>query len=87
MQEYLCHKRVKAQPIDEIDMGPVTSELGGYGVTKIVAGTVVIEGETATRMCLRAVPKLDDYLVEYEDGYRAISPKVTFEAGYTLATA
>lgn len=85
MQLYQCHKRVKAAPITEVVMDTVPAELGGYGVVKVVAGDTVVEGHAAAKMCVRYVPKLDDYLVEYDnDKYHSISPKAVFEAGYAL---
>jgi len=35
------------------------------------------------KMVVRYQPVAHDYLVEYEDGYRSISPRTAFEAGYT----
>lgn len=84
MQTYQCHKRVKAAQITEVIMNTVPSTLGGYGVTRIAAGEFTVNGDAATKMSVRYVPKLDDYLVEYDDGHLSVSPKKAFEDGYTL---
>jgi hypothetical protein len=84
MDNYLCHKRVKAARITDVQTGPVAPQFGSHGVTRLVYGDASIDGEEATKMCLRGTPNVGDYLVEYEDGYRSVSPKKAFEEGYSL---
>lgn len=77
MKTYVSHKRVKAAQI--VSVGQVDATNGSRPLA-------LDDGEnfTATHpMCQRYEPKTGDYLVEYDDGYRSISPKHAFEDGYT----
>lgn len=76
MKLYQSYKRVKAAKIT--DVSPVDA-------LKHVT-LVLDDGEKFHAdgpMYMRYFPKIGDYLVEYEDGYRSISPQSAFENGYT----
>lgn len=76
MREYQSHKKVKAAQIKSV------------GLPDVNKGTAVIlddgtEVSLPQDMTLRHFPLVGDYLVEYEDGYKSISPQKAFEDGYT----
>ena len=75
MKRYVSHKKVKAAQIMGI------SEFNGRILLALDDGDTVGHPDTT-----KYEPKVFDYLVEYEDGYRSISPRAAFEAGYTLDT-
>lgn len=77
MKTYQCHKRVKAARIVD-----VTAQPGG-GVELDIDNGTRFSADAA--MVARYTPVIGDYLVEYEDGYRSISPRKAFEDGYALA--
>lgn len=75
-KQYRSHKIVKAAPI--VSIGPKTSE-----DTRTV---LILEGgepfvPNVAEMADRA--SIGDYAVEYEDGFRSVSPKAAFTGGYT----
>lgn len=74
MREYQSHKKVKAAQIKSV------GEREASGVD------VVLEDDTTARLTVEMVaryyPVAGDYLVEYEDNYRSISPQKAFEDGY-----
>ena len=73
---YRSHKKVWALKIT--DVGP----LANGGATLSAEGFLPIM--VAADVVRRYMPIAGDYLVIYEpDGYRAISPAVQFEDGYT----
>lgn len=72
MKAYQCHKRVKAAQIN--DCHPQAD--GSY---KLGLDT----GEEVLQESPRYRPVIGDYLVEYEDGYRSVSPRKAFEDGYS----
>lgn len=74
MKTYQCHKRVMAAQITDVrspeEDGSVDIEIDGFWML------------LPPKMVARHIPVAGDYLVEYEDGYRSISPKTAFEDGY-----
>lgn len=77
MRTFVCHKRVKAAQILETTLP--NDFVGGMNVS-------LNDGQVVTllnAMIARYIPAAGDYLIEYEDGYRSISPKEAFEAGYS----
>lgn len=81
METYQSHKRVKAARIAHVNPSRASNgEITGTFTVTYEDGS----GETLPReMTMRHHPVVGDYLVEYEDGYRSISPKAAFEGGYT----
>ncbi|EPY03494.1 DUF2829 domain-containing protein [Magnetospirillum fulvum] len=81
MLTYQCHKRVKAAQIATI------SEVI-HGETEDYRLVTTTEGEEinvkANILARWQGPVEGHYLVEYEDGYSALSPAHAFEAGYHL---
>lgn len=74
MRDFTCHKRVKAARITEISEasdGKTVYRLDDEDVSAPHPGTTTYR------------PVVGDYFVDYEDGYRSISPKAAFEAGYS----
>lgn len=75
MKEYQSHKKVQAAQIKSV------GEREASGVD------VILDDDTKVRlsveMIIRHFPVAGDYLVEYADGYRSISPQQAFEDGYT----
>lgn len=71
-KSYRSHKIVKAAPIDG----------------RNTFGDLLVEGvifkPNVPAMKDKAIP--GDYAVEYDDGYKSISPKEPFENGYTEIT-
>ena len=72
MKTYQCHKRVKAAQI--ISFG----QDGDHPVIHLDDGAFASLPKTTTYAAV-----IGDYLVEYDDSYRSISPKKAFEDGYT----
>lgn len=66
-----CHKRVRAAEIVMVD----GRKLMLSGVRPIAVEQEFIDKHN---------PKSGDYLVEYEDGYRSVSPAKAFAEGYWL---
>jgi len=84
MKVYQSHKKVKATQIIEAEhYWAERSPNGRRGIT-ITRDDGMVE-ELRDAMIARYIPVVGDYLVEYEDGYRSISPKKAFEEGYSLA--
>ncbi len=75
-KQYRSHKIVKAAPI--VSIGPKTSE--GTQAVLILEDNEPFVPNVA-EMADKA--NVGDYAVEYEDGYRSVSPAAAFEAGYT----
>ena len=75
---YLCHKRVQAAPIANVDGNHLTIRLPDGGLDVV---------EVSPLLFARYTPTPGDYLVIYEDGYQAISPKEVFEEGYRPVSA
>lgn len=76
MKTYQSHKRVRAAKIERMkDRGRDGSLT--IGVEPGIWITLPPD------MMVRFIPEIGDYLVEYEDGYRSLSPKGAFEGGYT----
>lgn len=78
MRSFQCHKRVKAAQIigilPDMDAGTMTITCDdGLELVETLGKGIIARYE----------PLPGDYLVEYEDGYRSISPKKAFEDGYT----
>lgn len=81
-KDYVSHKRVKAVQI----VGVWHPQFNPKRVDALFFDLCdpVFFGPYDQAMFARYVPVAGDYLVEYEDGYRSISPKKAFEDGYTL---
>lgn len=79
MRQYQCHKKVMA------------AQIKGVGDPKPDGVEVLLDDKSKVTlprdMTQRHFPIVGDYLVEYEDGYRSISPKQAFEDGYTAIYA
>lgn len=86
MKEYVSHKRVKAAQITGI-IGTAFPNRGfvvhSLHLDDRVEPMRFADNSVEQLMFARYVPRIGDYLVEYEDGYRSISPKAAFEGGYT----
>lgn len=72
-KQYRSHKIVKAAPILKID-------------DKLTGKFLILDNNeqfipNIAEMANRA--SIGDYAIEYEDGYKSISPKAAFENGYT----
>lgn len=81
MPRYQSHKKVWALQIKEVwglDIAPVRARLvfmeSGYAPLLV----------NASELFARYTPKVGDYYVVYDDGYKSISPQKAFEEGYTL---
>lgn len=72
-KQYRSHKIVKAAPI--------------FGIANKLTGRIIIleNNEIFVPDVVAMIEKafVGDYAVEYEDGYKSISPKAAFESGYT----
>lgn len=77
MKEYISHKKVLAAKITNFEV--VTSD----GHCQVVTDDGASE-QYDKKIYTRYEPVAGDYLVEYEDGYKAFSPKEAFESGYEL---
>lgn len=81
MKTYKCHKVVKAAKI----VGWNGSRASNGELTGSWFDIECDDGQTYRIEGLRgAMPEAGRYLVEYEDGYRSVSPAKAFEDGYTL---
>lgn len=84
MQTYQSYKRVKAAKIVEIVSSEIERTPNGKREMHVrlegCENVRVLRGDILARY----LPVVGDYLVEYEDGYRSISPKKAFEEGYML---
>lgn len=77
MQRYKCKKVVMAGLILSVAIAGSVVALSvdtGEGEPKLF--------ELPTTAIVRYKPEAGDYLVEYDGGYQAISPKQAFEDGY-----
>jgi hypothetical protein len=72
LPQYQCHKKVWALQIHHID-----------GLTLHFEDTSYAPRHIASKVIERYKPVPGDYFVVYEDGYESISPKKTFEEGYS----
>lgn len=79
---YTSHKTVHAleigadAPIVVREDGIVTLPIADYGF-----GSIDVKAEVVARY----MPVAGDFLVQYEDGYRSISPRKAFLEGYHKA--
>lgn len=79
--EYVCHKRVRALPIDRL--GDIRGSLPDSGTIEVFLAT----GECLlvdVQVFARGFPSSGDYMVRYGDGYLSWSPKNKFTEGYTM---
>ena len=81
MKDYVSHKRVRAAQIVRVVLDPTS------GAISIATDNPNVFDEMPNAMVARYTPVVGDYLVEYEDGYRSISPKKAFEDGYAEVPA
>jgi hypothetical protein len=76
--QYRCHKEVRALQIDRV----VWPDGGPQAIIHFIDNRFApVPAEP--RMFVRYKPLHGDYWVLYSDGYKSISPKAEFEAGYT----
>jgi hypothetical protein len=77
MREYQCHKRVRAAEITEVHTveADKSCRLSLKGSAEVFL--------TSEGFAARGLPQPGDYLVVYDQGYHAWSPKHVFEDGYT----
>ncbi|MDE3114160.1 MAG: hypothetical protein KGL26_01045 [Pseudomonadota bacterium] len=78
LQQYECHKKVRAGRIARINLLPT----GDYEVHCQLADGRSEHFEVPAQVFARSFPKIGDYLVHYEDGYLSWSPAEVFESGY-----
>ena len=80
MREYHSHKKVKAAQIVEA----LSDRADGVCTGFLLDDKQVITAEEMAKLHRPDyTPSTGDYLVEYEDGYRSVSPQKAFEDGYT----
>lgn len=72
MPRYLCHKMVWALKIASVDGARLTFAEPGYA-------PLIVD----PKMFARYKPVPGDYYVQYDDGYKSLSPAKAFEEGYT----
>ncbi len=80
MQKYKCHKEVQAAEIHMISEG---KEAGETILIFEDCEAIHLEHYTYLKMIARYQPKRGDFLVIYEDGYQAFSPRGAFLNGYS----
>lgn len=81
MRRYKCHKVVHAGQIQGmIEPPPSLPGEPAFWAVKVNYEEIMVPAAVFAR----ATPEIDDYLVQYEDGYLSWSPKGVFEDGYTL---
>lgn len=79
LPRWQSHKRVFADRIARI--GPVaTMPADGIDRWVLDCGAVV---DVTPDLIARGSPKVGDYFVQYDDGYKSWSPAQAFEEGYT----
>jgi hypothetical protein len=76
--KYKCHKEVQAAEIHMISVGHDNVIL-----TFDDCEPVTLALDDYLRMIARYQPKRGDFLVVYEDGYQAFSPRMAFLNGYS----
>lgn len=77
MPRYRCHKEVRALKIDRAFANPDGT------VSLLIADAGFAPVNVERSVVHRYFPQPGDYLVQYDDGYRSISPRKAFEDGYT----
>lgn len=83
MQTYQSHKRVKAAKITAATrLAPESDHDANCPFDVMLEGHDANPVRLPAEMCIRHAPMAGDYLVEYADGYRSISPGNAFEEGY-----
>jgi len=91
---YRSHKLVKATPIVQIigseNYPPVLMAAGsksdnevGFDTIQNTALLAYYEVFTPNSEDMARKAQVGDYAVQYEEGYKSVSPKAVFEAGYT----
>lgn len=83
MRKYQCHKTVEAAEIITVLTYPAGS---GYVAFLNADGERCVQpvGTGKGNLFARGKPHVGDYLVKYDGGYMAWSPRQAFEDGYTL---
>lgn len=76
LQSFKCHKVVKAAQI-------LMAVDDGHNVYITLLNEPDVDHPLDPEIVKRYVPVRGDYLVQYEDGYLAVSPKEAFENGYS----
>lgn len=80
LQDYQCHKKVKAQKISRIDLVFDTRTAQVYNIQFEGGGFVDVDGSWVDQH----QPRPGGYFVIYSDGYQSFSPEGAFEDGYSL---
>jgi len=81
LPHWISHKKVWADKIVEI-IKEVSPRSGDTGTRWILAcGAFVI---VTDELAARGAPVVNDYYVQYNDGYQSWSPAKAFEEGYSL---
>ena len=75
--KYKCHKEVQAAEIYMISIGPDVI------LTFDDCEPMTFTLDIYNKMISRYMPKRGDFLVFYEDGYQAFSPRLAFLNGYS----
>lgn len=81
---FACHKQVRAAEIRDVDtngrrISVVIPTLGDEAGLAPVLRTLMVEDSWLEKFS----PKSGDWLVEYADGYRSVSPAGAFVGGYS----
>ena len=80
--KYKCHKEVQAAEIHMISGGSLNTI-----ITFDDCEPITYTLDEYAKMIARYKPKRGDFLVIYEDGYQAFSPREAFLAGYSKIPA
>src|ERR1700677_3672310 len=87
MPRYKCHKQVWALQINTVSRLPRSGDGTTDSIEPGVKLSFADEGyapiEVELKVVSRYMPIQGDYYVVYDDGYKSISPRATFEEGYT----
>jgi hypothetical protein len=89
LQQYKCHKTVRAAKIIQVDQKPNPDPTGlsvasSYGAMLTLNSEAVPAIEVAAEWMIKHKPEVGGYYVVYEDGYASYSPQKAFEDGYSL---
>lgn len=84
LEEYICHKIVRAMQIGQICRESMDLPIGEYTLIEQTIDPHPIKIKVGARYVLKHQPQPGGYYVRYEDGYESFSPGGTFEAGYIL---
>ena len=89
LQEFVCHKVVRAAKIVAVGIGPEVPPDAPHGTRRGVRlaleGAAHVDVSQLWMQTKAAQP--GGYFVQYEDGYSSFSPAKAFEEGYVLCTS